>query len=284
MQVGIFTKTFVRPTLAQKLDAISSNSLKTVQFDMECAGVDPMPDAIDSLQCDRIRTEMESRGITMAAVSGTYNMAHPDPTTRRGGLRCLRVLAAACAGLGTSVITLCTGTRNPDNMWRWHRDNDSPEAWRDMLESMNQAVTIADEYNVILGFEPEVANVVNSPLKGRRLLDEIQSERLKVIMDGANIFPAGTLGRMREVLMEAFGLLGNDIILAHAKDLVCDGAAGNRAAGTGLLDYDLYLKLLRRSSFNGGLILHGLDETEVASSLQFVRDRIAASRLPAEDV
>jgi sugar phosphate isomerase/epimerase len=46
---------------------------------------------------------------------------------------------------------------------------------------------------------------------------------------------------MRDKLREAFDLLGNDIALAHAKDLDHDGEAYHLAAGEGLLDYPLYL-------------------------------------------
>jgi sugar phosphate isomerase/epimerase len=72
---------------------------------------------------------LNERNLTMAAVSGTFNMIHPNPRKRRDGLRRLGVLAGACGQLGTSVITLCTGTRDPEDMWRSHPENDVPEAW-----------------------------------------------------------------------------------------------------------------------------------------------------------
>jgi len=82
---------------------------------------------------------------------------------------------------------------------------------------------------VTLAFEQEVNNVVDSAQKARRLLDEIGSPHLKVTMDAANIFHAGELARMSEVLDRAFALIGKDIVLAHAKDLSRDGDAGHEA-------------------------------------------------------
>ena len=79
---------------------------------------------------------------------------------------------------------------------------------------------------------------------------------------------------MQEILNEAFDLLGNDIRLAHAKDLQKDGDAGHQAAGTGLLNYDHYLALLQQIGFDGSLILHSLVEEQVASSAAFIRERI----------
>jgi sugar phosphate isomerase/epimerase len=234
-----------------------------------------MPERIDGALCDRIRAAATSHGITLAAVSGTFNMIHPDPAKCRTGLERLRVLASACHRLGAPVVTLCTGTRDPDDMWRRHPDNDSAAAWRDLLESMRTAVKIAEVAGVTLAFEPELANVVDTARKGRRLLDEIGSPRLKVVMDGANLFRAGDLARMRDVLDEAFALLGPDVVLAHAKDLTHDGEAGHAAAGTGRLDYDRYLSLLYGTGYDGPLILHGLSEAEVAASLAFLRGKLA---------
>jgi len=279
MQIGIFSKTFARSTLADVLDAVAAHGLQHVQFNLDCAGLDPMPDVIDDATCDVIRQALAARGIQMAAISGTFNMIHPDLSQRQLGLQRLRVLAAACKRLDTQVITLCTGTRDSISMWRRHPDNDSTEAWQEMLASMQVAATIAAEFNVTLGFEPEVSNVVDSARKGRRLLDTIQSPHLKVVMDGANVFHAGELPRMRAVLDETFELLGNDIVLAHAKDLSQDGEAGHDAAGTGLLDYDYYLALLQSAGYTGPLILHSLSEAQVDDSVAFLRGKLAG--LPA---
>jgi sugar phosphate isomerase/epimerase len=270
-QLGIMATTFDRPTLEAILDAVAASGAHSVQFDLAAAGVPTLPEQIDSALCERVRRAFATRRLTMAALSGTYNMIHPDLEERAAGLTRLRTLLAACGELGASLVTLCTGTRDRDSMWRRHPDNDSPDAWADLLAGMREAVHTAEEYGVTLGIEPEVNNVVDSAQKARRLLDEIGSSRLKVVMDGANIFHHGQLPRMREMLNEALALLGNDIALAHAKDLDHDGDAGHLPAGHGLLDYPYYLALLQRSGFDGALILHGLAEADVPGCLDFVR-------------
>jgi len=274
MELGVFANTFDRPTLEQTLDAVVASGLRCVQFDMACAGVATMPDEITEQLSDLIRREMASREIEMAAVSGTYNMIHPDASERERGLRGLRGIACACSLMGTRVITLCTGTRDADSMWRAHPDNASPEAWREMLEAMEGAVRIAEDCGVTMAFEPEVSNVVDTPAKARRLMDEMRSPRLKVAMDPANIFRLGELPRMAEKLDEAFDLLGGDIAHAHAKDLDRDGAAGHLPAGHGRLDYDRYLRLLREADYRGALVLHGLEEEQVPACRRFLAARV----------
>ncbi len=277
MQLGIFAKTFSRRTLGETLDAVAGHGLRCIQFNFACVGLPTLPERIEPAVLENIRCEMDSRQIRIAAVSGTFNLIHPDAEQRRDGLRRLPVLAEACAKLGAPVITLCTGTRDPADMWRRHADNDSPSAWRDLLTSLNEALAVAEGQGVTLGIEPETANVVNSARKCRRLLDELKSLRLKVVLDAANLFHPGDLPRMREILDEAFDLLGPDIVLAHAKELGPDALPDGRGAGRGVIDWDHYLARLRRDKFSDALILHGLNESEVPASVAFLRGKLNAN-------
>jgi sugar phosphate isomerase/epimerase len=278
MEIGIFEKVFHRPSLDATLDAVRDHDLTAVQFDLASAGLPSMPDHLDPEDVTRIRAAFAAHQLTMAAVNGTFNIIHPNEHQRRDGMRRLRILAGACPALGTSVITLSTGTRNTTNMWHSHPDNATPEAWADMVHAMAEIARLGEEAGITMAFEPEVNNVVDSAQKARRLLDELLSPHIKVVIDGANIFHAGELPRMEELLDEAFALLGDAIVLAHAKDLDHDGDAGNRPAGHGLLDYDLYVRLLDRSGYAGPLILHGLDEHDVDGCVVFLRQKLAAMR------
>src|SRR5262249_33377520 len=214
---------------------------------------------------------------TLAAVSGTFNMIDPVRERRDVGMRRLGQLAGACTLLGTKIITLCTGTRAPDDMWRGHPANGRPDAWADLLAAMEQALAIAEEHDLWLAVEPETANVVDSPAQAARPLDGLRSPRLKIIIDPANLFHVEDLPRQRTILDAAFDLLGPDIVLAHAKDVrVVDGAVHHVAAGTGVLDYAHYLALLRQVPVP--LIVHGLAESEVEGALAFLRRSLAGTQ------
>ncbi|MBT4502785.1 MAG: sugar phosphate isomerase/epimerase [Gemmatimonadetes bacterium] len=271
MKLGIFSKTFLRPTLEESFAAIAAHGLESIQFNWESAGLDEMPDAVSDSLCTTVRQGLKKHGLELAAVSGTFNMIHP--VHRAEGMRRLRSLARACPSLGTRLITLCTGTRDLENQWRYHPDNQTPEAWRDMLDAMREAVAIAEAHDVVLVFEPEVNNIVDSAQKARKLLDEIPSNHLKVVIDGANLFHRGELSRMHEILDEAFQLLGDDILLAHGKDLERDGDAGHQAAGTGVLDYAHYLHCLDRIGFEGTIALHSLSQEQAPASIAYLRER-----------
>lgn len=275
MQVGALIGVFSRPTFGARLDAAKANGLDCVQVAMDCLGLPFMPDEIPADRIDQFRREVAAHGVPVTAVQGTFNMCHPDAAERATGLRQLRVLAEACPRLGVSLIHICTGTRNRGSIWAGHPDNNTPEAWRDMLACVRQAAKIAEKSNVVLGFEPEVSNIVDSAKKSRRLMDEVGSAHLKVAIDGANLFHAGELARMDEVLDQSFELIGKDIVMAHAKDLIHDGEAGDLPAGHGKLDYDRYLSLLHKYGFRGPLLLHSLNEAQTPGCVKFLREKLA---------
>jgi sugar phosphate isomerase/epimerase len=192
---------------------------------------------------------------------------------RAAGHARLATLAAACAGLGTRVITLCTGTRDAQDQWRGHPDNDTPEAWRDLLAAMETAVAIADQHDVLLGIEPELANVVSSAAKARALIDQLGSARLRIVLDPANLFEVATLAEQRDTVAAAIDLLADRIVMGHAKDRHADGRFAT--AGTGVLDYPHYLACLTRVGFDGPLITHGLGADEAAGVATFLRGALA---------
>src|SRR5262245_29821086 len=200
MEIGIFVKTFARQSLTATLDAVLASGLRVVQFNMVCAGLPSMPDTISPKLAASIRRELAARDMQMAAVSGTFNVIHPDHEARSAGMRRLHILAAACHAMGTSVITLSTGTRDGQDMWRAHPENASPAAWEELLESMREIAAIGAEFGVTMAFEPEGSNVVDSAWKARRLLDELGSPYVKVVMDGANLFHADELSAMASIL------------------------------------------------------------------------------------
>jgi len=259
-RVGVMTTEFDLPSLEEVADAISGYQIGSVQLQLGSAirtvptedsllgGLDVLGGELTDDLARHCCEVFAAREIEIAAVDGTYNMAHPDPGRRQRNLEHLLRLIELAPQLGTEIVTVCTGSR-ADIMWRWHQANRSDGAWHDLVEQLQTAAKAAEAGGVVLAFEPEHNNVVDSARRARRLMDEVGSPAVKVLMDAANIFGAGDLARMRSHLDEAFELVGDDIALAHAKDLDHDGDAGGRAAGKGRLDYRHYLELLQAYGF-----------------------------------
>ncbi|MCS6758344.1 MAG: sugar phosphate isomerase/epimerase [Candidatus Devosia euplotis] len=204
----------------------------------------------------------------MIAVSGTYNMIHPDPALRAVGLERLDVIAGACVAMGTDLITLCTGAWDCNDQWRYHPDSGSVEAWCDLLAEMAKAVAIAERHEVRLRIEPELANVVDSAPRARQLIDTLASPVLRVVLDPANLFEKVSLGEQREVVSRAIDLLADRIVMGRANGRMVDG--GFAVAGAGVLDYRHYIACLRANGSDGDLVAHGLDASDAKAVVSFL--------------
>jgi sugar phosphate isomerase/epimerase len=255
MQLGIFAKTFDGKSPGIVLPQVKAAGFTVAQYNMACSGLASMPDEISGAVITDIKSAAQASGVTLNALSATYNMIHPDVSEREKGHRRLAVIAEAAQALGIPIITLCTGTRDA--------------AWHDLIQSMQTAIAIADRNKVNLGIEPELANVINSAAKARQLLDQLKSPRLKIIFDPANLFETETVAEQRRMVSSALALLSKDIAMAHAKDRTSSGAFV--AAGTGVLDYPHFLSELKRTGFNGPIITHGLSAVEAPQVCEFLK-------------
>ncbi len=273
MRLGIFAKTFAGNDAATVLDAARVAGFATVQYNMACSGLAAMPDALTPEQIADVAAASAAKGVSIAAVSGTYNMIHPDPAVRDIGLRRLAVLIRAAPGMGIPMVTLCTGTRDTQDQWRGHPDNASPSAWRDLVGEMAKACTLAERSGVILGIEPELANVVDSAPRARTLIDTLQSPNLAVVLDPANLFEVAPLETQRDMISSAVDLLADRIVMAHAKDR--DPTGGFVTAGQGVVDFPHFLSRLKSAGFEGDLVTHGLTEAEAPAVATYLSQALA---------
>ena len=225
-----------------------------------------IPAVIPSAAIQAVRDNAEKYGIPVEVINGTFNMAHPDRGIREEGIRRFEILCRAAKELGAKYISLCSGTRNADHLWSPHPDNDTQEAWNDMLDTVSRCTKIAEEYGITLAVESEASNIISTPERARRLMDTVGSPNLKMILDCANLFHAGEAHKenVREILEHAFALYGNDIVLAHGKDIREGDGIDFCGTGLGIVDFAYTAALLEQYDFTGNMFLHGIyDENDM---------------------
>ena len=268
MQLGIFAKTFPGTDAQQVLSAVYDSGFATAQFNLACVGLPSMPDAVSSETIASIREASIATGVSLCALSGTYNMAHPDKLVRDTGLRQLRTVIETAAALDIPLVTLCTGTRNAEDQWAYHPDNSDPSAWADMTAGMSVALDLAEQHGVDLGIEPEQANVVTSAADAMRLISEMGSNRLRIVIDPANLFEKAKRPQAATIVAKAIETTAGHIAMAHAKDRHADGRFAT--AGHGVVDFAAFVSGLRAAGFDGPLVTHGLTASEASGVAKFL--------------
>lgn len=272
--LGTISRHIDRPEIEQVAEVMGALGLGVVQLSLESAGLDPMPGHLAPDTVRRIARAFENARVRIAAVSGTFNIIDPNRDERDRNMARFIQLCGTCAGLGTRVVTTSSGTRNPYSMWRAHPGNHLTDAWTEMVDQTGIMADAAARAGVVMAIEPETANVVDSPARAKSLIDAVRSPGLGVTFDPANFYYPGDLKRMSETLESGFRHVGAHIALAHAKDVIAPPEGGThchyRPAGQGILDYPLYLRLLEKSGYTNGLIMHSLSEAEIARSRDYI--------------
>ena len=260
MKLGINSPEITAPQAAELFRKARDFGFQQMQLNYSSVYDEEMPAIIPENRNRAIAVEATRHGIEIVTLSGTFNMAHPDPEIRQEGISRFEKIAASSRDLGCELVSICTGTRNIESMWTFHPDNESNEAWKDMRSVMEQLILIAEKYKLYLGIETEASNVVNTPEKAKKIIDELKSDRLKIILDAANLFQKGMAKRenVKSIISRGIDILAPWIALAHAKDIKEGEGLTFTGPGMGIIDFEFFLKELENINFKGGMILHGM--------------------------
>jgi len=223
-----------------------------------------IPGSIEPSTIRAIEKAAQKHDLPVMVINGTFNMAHPDEEIRKTGLQRMKILAQAARELGVKYISLCSGTFNRDSLWAYSPDNDTDDAWNAMYGTMERAVETAEKYGITLAIESEASNVISTPERARRLMDSIGSDKLKMILDCANLFHHGEAHpeNVKSVITRAFEVYGHDIVIAHGKDIREGDGIDFCGTGDGIVDFSLTADLLKQYGYAGDMFLHGIYERE----------------------
>jgi sugar phosphate isomerase/epimerase len=268
-RLGIFARTFHRHTPAEVASAVAGAGYALAHWNFVAIGRSTLAADVDETQFAQVRKAFEAAGLGIPSVSGTFNMAHPDAELRaRQTAQAVRLIRLVPA-LGADVVTLCTGTRDPENMWLAHPGNTDPSAWSDLRRTLDPLLVAARDAGVLLGVEPEHANVVRDAATAARLLDELGADApIGIVLDPANLLTPETVERQDEIIGDAIDLLGDRIIGTQAKDVVASGYA---AAGAGLMDYRGVFTQLARIAAVPMIVQDSAEEDAVRVRLDLMR-------------
>ena len=268
---GVFARSFPVGTADEVAEAIAASGFDCTQLNLSVIGRPTLDEELDDPAAQEIRDSFSRTGVRIWGVSGTFNAAHPDPTVRAAGVRACQALIRRAPALGSNAVTLCTGTRDVENMWRSHPDNTTAEAWADLVEVLGALIPVAEAAGVKLGIEPESGNVVRDAAAAHRLLTETfpGTTALSVVLDPANLLSMPTLDDQERILGEAFELRSDRVGCLHAKDVV---RSGYSAPGVGGLDYDLVMCLHGRLPHDVPIIAQDLTADDADRVCRFLKD------------
>lgn len=271
--IGVFARCYPTGAPAEIAGRAAADGFSWVQLNLSALGHRTIPDEAElgGLDLRLVGEEFRDAGVQVWGLSASYNMAHPDQDEAAGLTADAARLIRRAAELEVASVTLCTGSRDPDDMWRRHPDNSTPSAWNDFRRNLDVLLTAAADAGVTLGIEPEPGNVVSSAAAAARLADELGDDAgVGFILDPANLVSESASAEYERILRDAFSSLGEATVCVHAKDVV---PWADRLVGARGIDFGLVRELHARLPFPVPVIVQDATPDQLAAVRAIVLGR-----------
>jgi fructoselysine 3-epimerase len=168
-----------------------------------------------------------------------HNLSSPNEIIRQDSLDYMRQCIDHAAILGAEIVLLVPG--------RTLHGQSNEDAWNRLLESVALVSEYASRYPLRLAIEPVngyVSDLVNTASDGQRLVEQIGSEHLGIVLDTGHIHLSS------ETPQEAVSLTGGRLFQIHANDN--NGKQQqNLILGRGTFDFQRFFHSLRKAGFGG---------------------------------
>ena len=139
-----------------------------------------------------------------------------------------------------------TETGAPNETYTHVPECHGEEALQTFITNLRPVVKYAEQMGVVLAIEPVWKHIVYNPKRARRVMDEINSPNLQIILDPVNLLDISNYKDQVAIVDEAIELLGPDVAMVHLKDFVVeDDQLVSVGAGLGQMDYTSVIRFMK---------------------------------------
>ncbi|MBL1230210.1 sugar phosphate isomerase/epimerase [Enterococcus sp. BWB1-3] len=230
-----------REELGEKLLA---NSFSHIQLAVKKSFPDALPslDSISSGTGHYFGDYFSRLGIKVSVLGCYVNLASPDITVRTQAINDFKQHIAVASSFQAAVVGTETGSVGTG----YTTKNYTEDAYRTARQSVAEMVAYAESLGVTVGIEAGINHPLHTADLAKRLIQEIQSPNLRIIMDCANLISVENYHKQEEVINQALNQLRDDICSMHLKDFVVEnGQIKIVPVGTGWMNYEQILKFLK---------------------------------------
>ena len=189
----------------------------------------------------RVRQDFEDSGLECAVLGCYLNLADPDPERRARTQEIYKAHLRFAPKIGARVV----GTETFANKESHFADPapQSEEAFRLFMDSLRPVVRCAEETGAVLAVEPVWYHIISTAERAQRMLEELPSDHLQIILDAVNLISPERAPHAGEIIRDAISRLGDRVRILHMKDFVltADGKMDACACGLGSMRYEQLL-------------------------------------------
>lgn len=218
-----------------------------------------------------LRRLFEKNGLDIAVLGCYLNLANPEEEQLRAIQKKYMVNIRFAAHLGAGVVGTETGA--PNTAYKFEEACWSEEALQTFIKNLRPVVRYAEQMGVLFAIEPVVRHIVCNPVRARRVLDEIDSPNLRIILDPVNLLEIYNYEKQDEILDEALELLGKDTAVLHVKDFVIeDHKLVSVPVGQGQLHWERILPYMKKEKPFMHATLENTKPENAAAALHYLQE------------
>ena len=251
MNIGIRLHDTAPGTLRQRLAFIRRQGFSCAHIALSKVidGFD-MADAPEKLKeelASSVREDLLEEHIECAVLGCYLNLADPSEEERQRTQAIYKAHLRFAPMIGARVVGTETYA-NPHSHFPQGAAR-SEEAFRLFIDALRPVVRWAEEADAILAVEPVYHHIISTPERAQRMLDEVPSDHLQIILDAVNLIGPDTADRAEEIVEDGIRRLGDRAIVLHMKDYVLrHNEVHSIACGTGVMRFESLLSLAKRRS------------------------------------
>lgn len=206
---------------------------------------------------ETISDAFRSAGLATWAMDSYNNISAEDEEAREAAVAAMTGAIEVAPKFGCDTIVTEAGRRGVGGFER-------------CVASFLEIMPLAEQAGITVCVEPSYRQTVPNSWTMRGLIEEVGSPNLRVLLDPANILCYDSTER-------PFDVLGEDIVLAHAKDCTVDedGKPTFPSAGEGEVDWPRFIERLMGLG-DVPLIIEYAKEDNIEQVVDFLRGQIAA--------
>jgi len=211
-----------------------------------------------------------SASISLHSLGVYTNLIHPDEEERQANLDYFESMMKVGADMGIGIFVSEAGHYDPEGSAPQVAYYFQEQVWNQMVATGKKLAELAERHSATILLEPFFRGFLASAKRMRVFLEEVDSTRIRALLDPANLLEVNDLEEM-------FDQLSPWIDCLHAKDRKLHVDEGV-PAGKGDLDYLKFAALAARHTSGAPFILEYVGPDDYLQARQHLRRALTKIR------
>ncbi|MDQ1235659.1 sugar phosphate isomerase/epimerase [Paenibacillus sp. SORGH_AS306] len=273
MKQGVLAHIYGQLPLAELAAKVSAGGFTSVQLALAKAisDIDTSNGRLSPGLANHIAEQFDRQNVRIAVLGCYIDPIHPDLSERRHGIERFKEHLRYARDFGCSMVATETGgytTYQASEPERY-----AEVGWRILEETISELAEEADKWGVHMAIEPVADHTLHSTERMLQLIEDIPTTALGMLFDPCNMMKTEHVDHQEAFLRDTFEKLAHRMLLIHAKDFTFapDGTKPYRTAGTGILDYPLFFRLLQEYKPHIDISLEGVPLDDLPQASLYMR-------------